>query len=65
MMTISIELNEEEYGELLAFASSQSITAQDLVRQSVLKDLERAKQMKSAMEYVLEKNAELYRRLAK
>jgi hypothetical protein len=65
MMTITIELNDEEYGELLASANSQSITAEEMVRQSVLKGLERAKLMKSSMDYVLQKNAELYRRLAK
>jgi hypothetical protein len=65
MMTITIELNDEEYGELLASANSQSITAEEMVRQSVLKGLEHAKLMKSSMDYVLQKNAELYRRLAK
>jgi hypothetical protein len=65
MTTINVPLSEEQLERLRIRASQAGMAPEDLVRSS-LEEWLRApgKDFPEAARYVLEKNAELYRRLA-
>ena len=65
MATLTIELTSERYKQLHALAAFFKITAEDLARIAV-EDLLIGPDdhFRAAADYVLTKNAELYRRLA-
>jgi hypothetical protein len=65
MSHISIELPEERLQKLREMATELGVTPEELARASIEGLLNRPDdQFKQAAEYVLKKNAELYRRLA-
>ena len=65
MVTITIELSEEQLRYLSEIARQLGIRPEELVRASIQDLLARPDQaFEQAVSYVLEKNAELYRRLA-
>ena len=64
-MTITIDLQPEQYERLSELARRQGVTAEELARRGVDGLLAREAAFQAAAGYVLEKNAELYRRLAK
>jgi predicted transcriptional regulator len=65
MTTLNIELSDEQFAALQKLAREAQLPAQDMVQQTVAKWLDRqGGQFTAAADYVLKKNAELYRRLA-
>ena len=64
-MTITIDLPPEQYERLTEMARSQGLTAEEFARRELAGLLTRDMAIQAAAGYVLEKNAELYRRLAK
>ena len=65
MNTITITLSNDSMMKLKKKASHFSVSPEELVRVSVEELLTQPDEtFRSAMEYVLKKNAELYRRLA-
>jgi len=65
MTTITIPIPDERMRRLQELAARFKITPEDLVRVSVEELLARPEeQFRRAVDYVLNKNAELYRRLA-
>lgn len=65
MTAITIELPNERLKKLQEMAQKYRVTTEELVRASVEDMLTQPEeQFRKAAQYVLEKNAELYRRLA-
>ncbi len=65
MTTITIELPSERLQKLREMALKYGVSMEELVRLSVEDMLTQPeKQFRKAAQYVLKKNAELYRRLA-
>ena len=65
MTTITISLPADHLQKLREVAAQYRVAPEDLVRASVQELLARPEEeFKQALEYVLDKNAELYRRLA-
>jgi antitoxin FitA len=65
MTTITIPIPDDRMRRLQELAARFNITPEDLVRVSVEELLARPEeQFRLALDYVLNKNAELYRRLA-
>ncbi len=65
MKTITIQLPDETADEVDQAARKLGVTSEDLVRASVEEKLERLRlTFEEAADYVLRKNAELYRRLS-
>ena len=65
MSTITIAISDERLQRLREAAARLGVSPEDLVRVSIEDLLARPDEtLKSAVEHVLEKNAELYRRLA-
>jgi hypothetical protein len=65
MSTITIELTDDSISRLEEKASRLGVTAEDLVRASVEDLLSQPDEtFQRAIDYVLRKNADLYRRLA-
>ncbi len=65
MTTLTIPIPDDRMRKLEELAARFSITPEDLVRVSVEELLARPEeQFRRAVDYVLNKNAELYRRLA-
>lgn len=65
MKTITITLSNDSMMELKEKATHFSISPEELIRVSIEELLTQPDEtFQSAMEYVLKKNAELYRRLA-
>ena len=65
MTRITISLPEDRLRKLEEFATRFQVSAEELVRVSVEELLARpADEFQSVVDYVLKKNAELYRRLA-
>jgi antitoxin FitA len=65
MSTITIAIPDERLQRLREAAARLGVSPEDLVRVSIEDLLARPDEtLKSAVEHVLEKNAELYRRLA-
>jgi len=65
MSTFAVELPTEQAEQLRREAERQGLRAEDLLRQVAESYLSRADSFEAAAAYVLRKNAELYRRLAK
>ena len=64
MGNITISLPEDRMSQLKEMASGLGTTPEELVRASVEDLLGRPKDFQEALDYVLKKNEELYRRLA-
>ena len=64
-MSLTIELSPEQYADLSRIAESAGETVDRCVRREIEAMIERRRAFRSAADYVLEKNHELYRRLAK
>ena len=65
MTTITVSLPADRMQKLREVAAQYRVAPEDLVRASVEELLTRTdEEFKHALEYVLDKNAELYRRLA-
>jgi len=65
MTTITISLPADHLQKLREVAAQYRVAPEDLVRASIEELLARPEEeFKQALEYVLDKNAELYRRLA-
>jgi hypothetical protein len=65
MTTVTIPLTDEQAAELHSRATQTGLTPEEFLRQRVEQLLETPEgEFRSAAEYVLKKNAELYRRLA-
>jgi hypothetical protein len=65
MITIAIPLSEERLAQLRLQAQQAGLAPEEFLRQRVEQLLDRPEEgFRHAAAYVLEKNAELYRRLA-
>jgi len=65
MTTIAIPLSDERAAQLREWAAQAGLPAEEFLRRRVEQLLDRPdEQFRQASAYVLEKNAELYRRLA-
>jgi len=65
MTSITISLPEDRLAKLREIAARLNVTPEDLARVSIEELLTRPDEtFKQAAEYVLQKNSELYRRLA-
>ena len=64
MSTIAIEFSSEQIQRLNTVAARRSVTVEELVRQLADEGTTRDEAVESASQYVLKKNADLYRRLA-
>jgi hypothetical protein len=64
MSNITISLPEDRMSALKEIAAGLGTTPEELVRASVEDLLGRPEEFKKAVDYVLKKNEELYRRLA-
>ena len=65
MSTLSIELTDEHMRELRAIATRLGVAPEDLVRVSIDELLARSdEEFLGVAEHLLQKNTELYRRLA-
>ena len=65
MTSITITLSEDRVAKLREIAARLNVTAEDLARVSIEELLTRPDEtFKQAAEYVLQKNSDLYRRLA-
>ena len=66
MATVSINLSDDRIAALERLAAGLGVTKEELVRASVEELLGAdSKNFSSAAQYVLDKNAELYRRLSR
>jgi len=64
-MTITIELDDQVYEQLTKSAQDQGHTVEEYLQHLASDSLQREVAFDSTMQYVLKKNEELYRRLAK
>lgn len=65
MTTISIPLADDKYARLKALADRAGVSPEELVLRQVEEALQRPdEELTQAADYILHKNAELYRRLA-
>ena len=64
MTTISIPLSEERLVQLRKWAEQSGLTPEEFLRRRIEQILEPDEQFRQAAAYVLQKNVELYRRLA-
>ena len=65
MTTVTIDIPEERFHVLSQRAKALGITTEDLIRLSITELLMRpVPEVQQAIDYVVQKNAELYRRLA-
>jgi len=65
MSSLTFQLPEEKADRLAAVAQEIGVPVEELLRQMTEEFLDRKYAFESATRYVLHKNAELYRRLAK
>lgn len=65
MNTLTFEVPEEQAVRLEAAARLEGLQLEELLRKLTTEFLDRREKFEVASEYVLQKNAELYRRLAK
>jgi len=65
MSTITIPLADDLLAQLRERAAHQGVTPEELAARGVEEWLERPAAFRKAADYVLAKNAELYRRLAR
>jgi len=64
MKTVAVNLPDEVAVEVEKLASGRGLSVDEYLRLSVEEKLARDEKFVAAAEYVLEKNSELYRRLA-
>ena len=65
MTTLTIELSEEQLATLRKLAGEAQLPPHEVVQQTVVQWLDRqGGEFAAAADYVLKKNAELYKRLA-
>ena len=64
MSTVSFQVEDEKAGRLADAARERGVEVEELLRQITDDFLARKQGFESAAKYVLNKNAELYRRLA-
>lgn len=64
-MTITIELDNTVYEKLTQSAQNLGHTVEEHLQQLAADSIQRDAAFQSTMQYVLKKNEELYRRLAK
>ena len=65
MSTITVPISEEQLIELKKLSAKLDVTPEELVRISIEELLTRPEEtFQQASDYILKKNAELYRRLA-
>lgn len=64
MKTVAVNLPDEVAVEVEKLASGRGLSVDEYLRLSVEEKLARDEKFEAAAEYVLEKNTELYRRLA-
>lgn len=64
MSTLTFQLEDSEATKLAEAAREQGVQLNELLRQIAKDYLSRKQGVESAAQYVLKKNAELYRRLA-
>jgi predicted transcriptional regulator len=65
MTALTIELSEEQLATLRRLARDAQLPPQEVVQQTVAQWLDRqGEEFSAAADYVLKKNAELYKRLA-
>jgi len=65
MSTVTFQVEDEKAGQLAEAARQRGVAVEELLRQITDDFLARKESFESAAKYVLAKNAELYRRLAK
>jgi hypothetical protein len=65
MSTVTFQIEEDKAERLAEAARARGVAVEELLRQLTDDFLARKESFASAAKYVLEKNAELYRRLAK
>ncbi|HEY2787411.1 MAG TPA: DNA-binding protein [Fimbriiglobus sp.] len=63
-MTLTIDLPNDLFEKLAGLAHTQGVSVEECARQELGERLSRERAIVAASEYVLRKNAELYRRLA-
>lgn len=64
MTTITIPLSEERLTQLRLRAQQSGVAPEEFLRRRVEQILDQPDEFKQAADYVMNKNAELYRRLA-
>jgi hypothetical protein len=64
-MTMTIQLPDDKVRRIEAAANELGLTVEKFVEQTLDATLTRKETVRMAFDYVLQKNAELYRRLAK
>lgn len=64
MTAVNVFFEETKLDAMRQQAQSSGIDVEELIRRSVDEYLQRRKKVDAAMDYLLHKNAELYRRLA-
>lgn len=64
MKTVAVHLPEEVLSDVEKLASSRGMSVDEYLRLSLEEKLARDEKYEAAAAYVLQKNAELYRRLA-
>lgn len=65
MQTITITLADNELHRLKATAAELGLAVEDVIQKSIEEYLDRRRRVDEAASYVLTKNEELYRRLAR
>lgn len=65
MVTLTIEINEDKLSRLKSAADELGMPIEQYVAKTIDSALVRKELVNSTFDYVLKKNAELYRRLAK
>jgi hypothetical protein len=63
-MTLTIDLPQDQFDKLAGLAKAQGVSVEECARYELGERLTREQAVAAAAEYVLKKNAELYRRLA-
>ena len=64
MSTLTFQIEEQKAGQLAEAAREQGVQVEELLRRITEDFLSRKQGFETAAKYVLQKNAELYRRLA-
>ncbi len=64
MSTLTFQLEEAKAGQLAEVARERGVQVEELLRRITEEFLSRKNGFEAATKYVLQKNAELYRRLA-
>ena len=64
MRIVTIELSEETAVELDKLAAQRQVSVEDVAREMIDHSVERRAAFVAAADYVMKKNAELYRRLS-